>query len=389
MFIDLTPEEEALRAEAEAYFATALTAAEKAGLREDETGAAHDSVVARLGRDGWLGRGWPTEFGGEGIGPVAEQTIVSTAYRHRVLVPFATVFAVGLSLQQFGTPQQLEEFLPRIRSGRIHIAIGYSEPGAGTDLAALTTVARREGDEYVIRGQKMWTSGVHNADYIWLACRTDPSRERHRGVSIILVDTLLPGISWTPVHSLNGARHLNALYLDDVRVPVRMLVGEENRGWEVITHQLNAERFNAGPAGKILAHLDTFRVWAQATVVDGGPAADLPDVRRAVAEFEAIATTNLMLNWRSVSETGAGDVGPVHASVNKIFTSERILDVARRVLELVHRYGDPAEPATITCIEDTAHAFKTELKLPVGGGVSEVQRELIAHLGLGLPRGPR
>lgn len=389
MFIDLTPEESALREAAEAYFATALRPEEKAALRDDETGQAHDAVVERLGRDGWLGRGWPIEFGGEGIGAVAEQTIVSTAYRHRVPVPFATVFAVGLSLQQFGTPEQHAEFLPRIRSGRIHIAIGYSEPGAGTDLASLATVARREGEEYVIRGQKMWTSGVHNADYVWLACRTDPNLERHKGVSIILVDTSLPGISWTPVNSLNGARHLNALYLDDVRVPARMLVGEENRGWDVITHQLNAERYNAGPAGKIEAHLDTFRTWAEATYVGGRPATELTDVRRALAQFEAIATTNLMLNWYSVASTGGRDVGPVHAAVNKLYTSERILEVGRRILELVHRYGDPSDEAMVTCVEDTEFALKTEMKLPVGGGVSEVQRELIAHLGLRLPRGPR
>lgn len=389
MFIELTEQEQALADEAEAYFATALRPEEQAGLREDETGPAHDSVVERLGRDGWLGRGWAEEFGGEGFGPVAEQTVVSTAYRHRVPVPFATVFAVGLSLQEFGTPEQLAQFLPLIRAGRIHIAIGYSEPGAGTDLANLSTIARREGDEYVIRGQKMWTSGVHNADYIWLACRTDPSLERHKGVSIILVDTSLPGITWTPVSSLNKSRHLNALYLDDVRVPAEMLVGEENQGWRVITHQLNAERFNAGPAGKIEAHVETFRAWARATQVEGRPATEMDDVRRALAEFEAIARTNLMLNWSSVSEGGAGSTGPVNAAVNKLYTSERIIEIGRRVLELVHRYGDPTDPVTRTCLEETDFALKTEMKLPVGGGVSEVQRELIAHLGLGLPRGAR
>lgn len=389
MFIDLTEAERELEREAEAYFSGVMTDAERSGIRYDEFGDAFRAVAARLGGDGWLGRSWPPHFGGEGLGAVGEQIIVSTAYRHRVPTPFATVFAVGLSLHAFGTPKQQEELLPLIRAGRLHMAIGYTEPGAGTDLAALSTSARLEGDEYVVSGQKMFTSGVHAADYIWLACRTSETRARHRGVSILIVDTDLPGISWTPVRAVNRSRHLNALYLDEVRVPADMLVGEENGGWAVITHQLNAERFSAGPAGKIQAHLDAFKHWADTTIVDDTPASELTDVRRALSEISAIATINQMLNWRSVAESAHDDPTPVHASVNKVYTSERLLEIAVRIGELVQRYGDPGDEATATLLDELDFVFKTELKLPVGGGVNEIQRELIATLGLGLPRAPR
>ena len=157
-----------------------------------------------------------------------------------------------------------EKFLPAILAGEVHFAIGYSEPEAGTDLVSLRTAAVRHGDEYVVNGQKIWTTGGHDADYIWLACRTDPEAAKHKGISILIVDTADPGYSWTPIILSDGAHHTNATYYNDVRVPADMLVGQENAGWRLITTQLNHERVMLGPAGRIAGVYDRVHAWASA-----------------------------------------------------------------------------------------------------------------------------
>jgi alkylation response protein AidB-like acyl-CoA dehydrogenase len=388
--IALSSEEAALQRQADEYFSTVVTPAERAGLHEDEFGRAYRAICARLGRDGWLGLGWPTEYGGRGLDPMADQIVVSTAFRHHVPYPLMAVYSIGPALQAFGSAEHKARFLPRILSGEMQVAIGYSEAGAGTDLAALTTSARRDGDHYLVNGQKMFTSGVHTADFIWLACRTDSDEARHRGISILMVDMSLPGVSWTPIRTLNRARQVGVTYFDDVGVPVEMLVGEENRGWKLITSQLNSERFIVGPSGKLQAHFDRFLRWAGETRCDDGRRmSDIPSVRRALSEISAMITTNELLNWRIVADTGAGELRPADASANKIYNSERLLEVGHMVAEIVHRYGDPGDAATAGLLRDVDRALKSELKLPVGGGVNEIQRELVAVLGLGLPRAPR
>jgi alkylation response protein AidB-like acyl-CoA dehydrogenase len=204
-------------------------------------GQAYRSVIRQLGRDGWLALSWPAEFGGHG-GTMLDQLIFTDeAAAARVPVPFLTINTVGPTIMRFGTPEQKSFYLPKIAAGEIHFSIGYSEPEAGTDLASLHTTAVRDGEEYVIDGQKMWTSLIQYADYVWLACRTDPAAERHRGLSIIIVPTDAPGFSWTPVPTVAGVV-TSATYYSGVRVPASSLVGEENQGWPLITSQLNHER---------------------------------------------------------------------------------------------------------------------------------------------------
>jgi len=242
MFLDLTDSQIALRDELRAYFATLVSAGERASMLSDRHSAAYRAVVRRMGRDGWLGLGWPAEYGGRGLGQVEQQIFVDEASRADVPLPSVTLQTVGPTLQAHGTQEQKEFFLPRILAGELHFAIGYTEPEAGTDLAALRTRAVREGDTYVVNGQKIFTTGGHDADYIWLACRTDPDAPRHSGISILIVDTTDPGYSWTPIITHDGAHHLNATYYSDVRVSVTMRVGEENAGWRLVTTQLNHER---------------------------------------------------------------------------------------------------------------------------------------------------
>ena len=222
MFCDLTDEQLALRDELRAYFSGLLSPGERAALLTERHGTVYRDVVRRMGRDGWLGLGWPAKYGGRGLGQVEQQIFVSEAARADVPLPAVTLQTVGPVLQAYGTAGQKDFFLPRILAGEVHFAIGYTEPEAGTDLAALRTRAMRDGDTYLVNGEKVFTTGGHDADYIWLACRTDPDAPRHRGISILIVDTADPGFSWTPIITHDGAHHTNATYYSDVRVPVTM-----------------------------------------------------------------------------------------------------------------------------------------------------------------------
>ncbi|HEY7225633.1 MAG TPA: acyl-CoA dehydrogenase family protein [Micromonosporaceae bacterium] len=378
-FIDLTEPQRTLRAELREYFAGLMTPQERVVMRTQRHGPVLREVVRRLGRDGWLGVGWPTEYGGRGFGPVEQHVFVDEAARADVPLPSVTLQTVGPTLQEYGTPEQKQFFLPRILAGEVHFAIGYTEPGAGTDLASLTTRAQRVGEEYVVNGQKTFTTGGHDADYIWLACRTDPHSPKHQGLSILIVDTRDPGYTWTPIITCDGAHHVNATYYSDVRVAVGMRVGPENGGWRLMTSQLNHERVMLGPAGRLGALYDRVSAWASSI-------GDNPSVRRVLADAYATLRVNELLNWQVAA---AQTVDVADASATKVFASERLLRHGQALEELVARHGDPADPATAQLMAWLDLQAKRNLVLTFGGGVNEIQRELIATAGLGLPRVPR
>ena len=387
MFLDLTSEQITLRDELRAYFATLISAGERAAMLTERHGSVYREVVRRMGRDGWLGLGWPAGYGGRGLGQIEQQIFVDEAARADVPLPAVTLQTVGPTLQAHGTDEQKAFFLPRILAGELHFAIGYTEPEAGTDLASLRTRAVRDGDSYVVNGQKIFTTGAHDADYIWLACRTDPDAPRHKGISILIVDTADPGFSWTPIITHDGAHHVNATYYADVKVPVTMRVGEENAGWRLITTQLNHERVMLGPAGRIAALHDRVRDWAAArTAPDGRPLLSLPDVRRALAEAGACQRVNELLNWQ-VAAAPAVDVAD--ASATKVFSSQVLQRLGQLLEDVVGRHGDPADPQTAELARWLDIQAKRNTVLTFGGGVNEIQRELIASAGLGLPRVPR
>jgi 3-oxo-4-pregnene-20-carboxyl-CoA dehydrogenase beta subunit len=387
MFLDLTDEQIALRDELRAYFAGLISADERAAMVTDRHSATYREVVRRMGRDGWLGVGWPASCGGRGLGQIEQQIFVSEAARADVPLPSVTLQTVGPTLLAHGTQQQKDFFLPRILAGEVHFAIGYTEPEAGTDLAALRTRAQRAGDQYVVNGHKIFTTGAHDADYIWLACRTDPEAPRHKGISILIVDTADPGFSWTPIITHDGAHHVNATYYSDVRVPVTMRVGEENAGWRLVTTQLNHERVMLGPAGRIAALYDAVRGWAAGrSGPDGRPLLAQPDVRRALAQTYASLRINELLNWQVAV---AASVDIADASATKVYASERLQQLGQLLEEVVGRHGDLADEETAELSRWLDIQVKRNIVLTFGGGVNEIQRELIATAGLGLPRVPR
>jgi len=387
MYIDLTDSQLALRDELRSYFSTLISPAEREVMLTERHGTVYRNVVRRMGRDGWLGVGWPIEYGGRGLGQIEQQIFVNEAALADVPLPSVTLQTVGPTLMEHGTQQQKDFFLPPILTGELHFAIGYTEPGSGTDLASLTTRAVRDGEHYVVNGQKIFTTGGHDADYVWLACRTDPDAPRHQGLSILIVDTSDPGYSWTPIITHDGAHHVNATYYADVRVPVSMRVGAENAGWRLITAQLNHERVMLGPAGRIGVLRRRVRDWAGCQAgPDGRPLLERPDVRRALATASAAERINELLNWQ-VAITDSVDIAD--ASVTKVFSSEQVQRIGAELAEVVARHGDLADAATAELARWLDIQNKRNTVMTFGGGVNEVQRELIATAGLKLPRVPR
>ncbi len=387
MFIDLTDSQLRLRDELRAYFGTLISAAEREAMLMQRHGTVYREVVRRMGRDGWLGVGWPAEYGGRGLGQVEQQIFVTEAALADVPLPAVTLQTVGPTLMQHGSQEQKDFFLPAILAGEVHFAIGYTEPDAGTDLASLRTRAVLDGDHYLVNGQKIFTTGGHDADYVWLACRTDPEAPRHKGLSILIVDTTDPGYSWTPIITHDGAHHVNSTYYADVRVPVTMRVGEQNAGWRLITAQLNHERVMLGPSGRIGVLHRRVRDWAARQAgPDGRPLLDRPDVGRALARASAAERVNELLNWQvAVTET----VDVADASVTKVFGSEQVQRIGADLAEIVSRHGDVADQQTAELARWLDVQNKRNTVMTFGGGVNEVQRELIATAGLKLPRVPR
>jgi alkylation response protein AidB-like acyl-CoA dehydrogenase len=305
--------------------------------------------------------------------------------------PFVTLSTVGPALIARGSEAQKRRFLPGILAGEIHFAIGYTEPGAGTDLAALETRAVRESDVFVVNGTKIFTSGADDADYIWLACRTDPEADKHKGISILIVDTRLPGFSSTPIYTLGGG-HTTMTYYENVRVPAEMLVGELNGGWKLITLQLNHERIGlAGFGASALQRYDEVLAWARETTDEAGlPVARKPWVQIAIAEAWARLEAQKVWNWRIAWELEQGRLEPARASAAKVYSSETLIEVYRLLLDVLGEAGalQTGSPGAVLRGQIEVDWRGCQINT-FGGGVNEIQREIVAMLGLGLPRAPR
>ena len=391
MRIELDPEQQQLRAELRRYFEGLMTPERRAALTGGEAGGeAYRDVVRQMGRDGWLGVGWPAEWGGQGRTPIEQYVFYDEANRAGAPLPLVTLNTVGPTLMRFGSEDQKRAFLPKILAGELHFAIGYSEPGAGTDLASLRTRAVRDGDEYVINGQKIWTTGGHDADWVWLACRTDPDAPKHKGISMILVPTDVPGFKHSPIWVLGGG-HTNATYYEDVRVPVGNRVGNENEGWKLITRQLNHERVALAPAGRLDRHLHAVRGWAQqTTLADGRRVIDQEWVQISLARVYAVTEALKLANWRVASDLAEGSLNPADASAMKVLATEEQCRCLRLLMDVIGVTASiPAGAPGAALRGQLEQAYRQAPVGTFGGGVNEVQREIIQMAGLGMPRAPR
>ena len=392
MHVALTPEQERLREQLREYFSALVTPEVRAGLAaaSGEFGDAgvYKDVIRKLGADGWLGIGWPKEYGGQNRSMVEQLIFTDAAAVAGVPIPYLTLNTVGPTIMRFGTDEQKEYFLPRILAGELHFSIGYSEPGAGTDLASLTTRAVREGDEWVINGQKMWTSLIQYADWIWLACRTDPDLPRHKGLSMILVPADADGFSFTPVHTVAGVG-TSATYYEDVRVPASNLVGELNGGWSLVTNQLNHERVALTSAAPLTHSLGLVRAWAQETKnPDGQRVIDQEWVQVLLGRAHARVEMLTLLNWKLAS--AVDELSPAHASATKIYGSELATEVYRSLMEIVGPNALVAADSPAAVLAGRLERYhRSALVMTFGGGTNEIQRDIIGYVGLGLPAAKR
>lgn len=387
MHLAPTQRQQRLRAELRSYFRA---------LMPDGPPAADDRaeqrrLLRRIGADGLLGLGWPVEYGGRGRGPDEQFVFFDEAYRAGAPVSMVTLNTVGPTLMTYGTDEQKAFFLPRILRGDLVFAIGYTEPEAGTDLAALRTKAVRDGGDWLVSGQKAFTSNAQNADWIWLACRTDPEAPRHRGISVLLVPTDAPGFSWTPIETVGGLT-TTATYYDGVRVPATRLVGEQNGGWGLITSQLNHERVALAAIGMQAEDFAAAALERARTPdpVTGRRAIDESWVRSRLAEVHARLAATRLLSWRLAGDVGAGRLAPGDASGVKFMGTESAVEVYRMCQEITGEAGlvRAGSPGAVGDGELERMNRAAQINT-FGGGVSEVQRELVATMRLGMRRGKR
>ncbi|KUI35937.1 acyl-CoA dehydrogenase [Mycobacterium sp. IS-1590] len=388
MDFDYTPEQERLRAEFRERLEAVMTPERRAavsGLREG--GAAMAECRRALGEAGLLGVAWPVEFGGRGLTALEQYIFSEEARRVHAPLPMITLNTVGPTLIQYGTEEQKQKFLPAILKGTVDFAIGYSEPGAGSDLASLRTTAVRDGSEFVINGSKMFTSGAEFADYIWLAARTDPEAKKHKGITVFIVPTDSPGFSWKPLHTMPGVSTYYTFY-DDVRVPESAIVLGENQGWKLVTNQLNLERAALGNLGALEPLFAKTVEWARTTPLDDGRVIDQPWVQQALARVEAQVSAYRLLNLRVNSNMSSGALGMGEASAAKVFGTELTQQVARELLDVVGQAGT-RRGSDAPLKGELESAYRLAVINTFGGGANELQRDIIAMAGLGMPRAPR
>ncbi|MFG2362938.1 acyl-CoA dehydrogenase family protein [Streptomyces mirabilis] len=387
MHLAPTERQQRLRAELRTYFRDLMPD----GPPPADDPGRQRALLRRIGADGLLGIGWPVAYGGQGRGADEQFVFFDEAYRAGAPVSMVTLNTVGPTLMKYGSEAQKEYFLPRVLRGDLVFAIGYSEPSAGTDLASLRTRAVREGESWLIDGQKIFTSNAQHADWIWLACRTDPDAPKHRGISIVLVPTDAPGFSWTPIETVGGLT-TTATYYDGIRVPSSNLVGEENGGWDLITNQLNHERVALAAIGMQAEDFYAAALRAARTPdpVTGRRRVDEPWVRFRLAEVHARLAASRLLNWRLVGDVGAGRLAPGDASGVKVAGTESAVASYRMCQEVVGaralvRSGSPG----VFGDGELERMNRAAQINTFGGGVSEVQREIVATMRLGMTRGRR
>ncbi len=394
MDISYTPEQQALKDRLSAYFKDFITpdlVEEKKNPEMFEGGGpVFRQKMQQLSADGLLGLGWPVELGGEGIGPVEQHIFTEEVMSSGFPYPFLTVDTVGPMLAQNGNDFLRDTVVKDILKGEVIIAVGYSEPGAGTDLASLKTRADRdeESGDWIINGQKIWTSLGHFADYIWLAARTNqsPDIKKHKGITMFLVPTSLEGFSHTPIHTM-GIR-TNATYYQDIRLPDKYRVGEIDGGWQLITGQLNRERLSIVNPGMITGVFEQVCQWcANTNDSHGEPVIKTQWVKENLAKVHTGLETLKMLCWKQAWAMQNGNPDMADASAAKVYGSEFFVEAWRLMLEVMGQAGTLGEDSEGAILRGVLEKrYRVGSTLTFGGGTNEIQREIVAAAGLWLPR---
>lgn len=389
MIIDYTEEQKALRKKLREYFAELIKPEYREELRNAESGDLYKKLIRQMGEDGWLAIGWPKEYGGQGATQAEQLMFFEEALLAGAPVPFVTLNTVGPALMDFGSEENKQKFLPKIASGELHFAIGYSEPNAGTDLAALATTAvvdPEDPDYYIVNGTKVFTSGIEGADYVWLAVRTTPD-SRHKGVTMLMVDTKDPGVTFAPIHTVGSVR-TNMSYYENVRVHKSMLIGAPDKGWGLIMAQLNHERLGLA-AWSIQGWklYDRALKWARTEGKKGMRPIDEPRIQANLAECLSRLEAMRVMNARMAWDLEQGNMNPALASALKVYATEGLVEVCRLLMDVIGpnsliKGGSDAA----VLYGDLEHEYRRCQINTFGGGINELQRGIVANFGLNMPR---
>jgi hypothetical protein len=337
----------------------------------------------RLSARGWIGMAWPKEYGGQGLGSIEQMIYTEEMILHKAPrgYHFTAERQVGPSLVLHGTEEQKREWLPRIINADVSFALGLSEPGAGSDLAAVTTRALRDGDEYVVNGQKIWTSGAHLSDAIWLVTRTDPDAPKHRGISCMMVDLKTPGITVRPLYDMTGEHHFNEVFFEDVRVPMDRRVGEENRGWYILAEHLDFERSGIERLVDLEHMFREVMEYARERAKAGTLS---PALRSRLAELKIEVEVGRLMCYRVAYLQSIGSVPNYEASMAKAYGTEWSQRMMAAAMNLLGLESAGAMPGSLASRVQTL--YLNSISRTIAGGTSEIQRNIIATRGLGLPR---
>ncbi len=394
MYVGYSEEHEALRQELRAYYGQLLTPEVKDSLAHSGGIGPHvRSVWKQMCQDGWAGIGWPEEYGGQNRSAIEQFIFFDESMRAGAPVPMLTINTVGPTIMKHGTQEQKDYFLPKILAGDIHFAIGYSEPEAGTDLANLKTRADIDGDELIVNGQKLWTSLASDADWCWLAVRTNQNVKKHQGISIVLMPlkddhgNRTPGIDVQPL-TLIGEHDINAVYYTDVRVPVSNVVLGVDQGWTLITGQLNHERVTLCSSGVLERMLNSVLDWATETrMADGRRVADQEWVQMNLARVYAGLEFLKLINWKVAWSAANNRLDVADASSIKVHGTEMNMTAIKLLSDIMGAAGYLTEGSPGAILKGQLEfQYRGMTILTYGGGVNEVQRDLIAMFGLGMPR---
>lgn len=394
MKIEFTPDQLALQKEVHEYMKGIMTPELKEEMKDpnffEGGGPEFRKQFAKMGADGWISLSWPKALGGKEATAMEQYIFTEEVMASGFPYPFLTTDAVGPVLAEYGNDEIREDVVKSIVQGKTIVAIGYSEPGAGTDLASLTTRAEKDGDEWVINGQKMWTSLANFSDYVWLATRTDPdASKKHKGLTMFLVPKDVPGFSVTPVWTL-GVR-TNATYFDNVRLPDKYRVGEVNKGWRLITGQLNRERLslvNHGPVHELYREVAE---WAAATnTSDGQLLISKPWVQHNLAKVKVQLEALKMICLKQAWAMTEGTLEMAEASAAKVYGTEFFVEAYRLLLEVMGQAGIIQGDSPGAILQGKIeHRYRVGSILTFGGGTNEVQRDIISAAGLWMPRASR
>jgi alkylation response protein AidB-like acyl-CoA dehydrogenase len=391
-----TREQEAFREEIKAFLRETLPADDEDAEQGEEiagTDAQWEFARAfqkKLAAKKWLVPHWPKEYGGSDMG-IMDQIIMREEMSY-ARAPIPDIFGtnmLGPVLMLYGTEEQKKQHLPGIASAEVMWCQGYSEPGSGSDLASLQTKAVRDGDDFVINGQKIWTSNAHRADWMFMLVRTDPEAPKHKGISFLLTPTKVPGFSHRPLINLAGQHGFNEVFFEDLRVPVQNLVGEENRGWYVGAALLDFERSGIGQAAASRRNLDDLVDYVRMTQKNGGLNGKSETARNKLAELVIESEVGRYLAYRVGSIQARGELPNYESSVSKGYLSELGQRVAGAGVNIMGLAGAvrPESPRWAKLRGSFTMAYMVTLGATIAGGTSEIQRGIIAHRGLGLPRG--